>query len=62
MYNATVKPEAVTDTDTAQNNLARAIRNELNSLLRQGVKIESVEIDKEAFARNSVKVVIKEAE
>ena len=62
MYSATVKREAVTNVDNVQDNLARAIRNELNELLRQGVKIESIEIDREAFARNSIKVVIKEAQ
>ena len=62
MYSATVKREAVTNVENVQDNLARAIRNELNELLRQGVKIESIEIDREAFARNSIKVVIKEAQ
>ena len=62
MYSATVKREAVTNVDNVQDNLARAIRNELNELLRQGIKIESIEIDREAFARNSVKVIIKEAQ
>lgn len=62
MFNATVKREAVTNVENVQDNLARAIRNELNELLRQGVKIESIEIDREAFARNSIKVIIKEAE
>lgn len=62
MFNATVKREAVTNVENVQDNLARTIRNELNELLRQGVKIESIEIDREAFARNSIKVIIKEAE
>lgn len=62
MYSATVKREAVTNVENVQDNLARAIRNELNELLRQGIKIESIEIDREAFARNSVKVIIKEAQ
>ena len=62
MFNATVKREAVTNVENVQDNLARTIRNELNELLRQGVKIESIEIDREAFARNSIKVVIKEAQ
>ena len=62
MYTATVKREAVTNVENVQDNLARAIRNELNELLRQGIKIESIEIDREAFARNSVKVIIKEAQ
>ena len=62
MYSATVKREAVTNVDNVQDNLARAIRNELNELLRQGVKIESIEIDREAFNRNSIKVVIKEVQ
>ena len=62
MYSATVKREAVTNVENVQDNLARTIRNELNELLRQGVKIESIEIDREAFARNSIKVVIKEAQ
>ena len=62
MYSATGKREAVTNVENVQGNLARAIRNELNELLRQGIKIESIEIDREAFARNSVKVIIKEAQ
>ncbi len=62
MYSATGKHEAVTNVENVQGNLARAIRNELNELLRQGIKIESIEIDREAFARNSIKVIIKEAQ
>ena len=58
-YTAKINPNATTSAEIAQNNIARVIRNELNSAIRGGFKPESVEVKLDNL---SVKVIIKEAQ